>query len=392
MPDRRIVAIDFIRGLCLINIFVNHLANGQMNRISPSRIGFSDSADIFVLLSGVSTFLAFGRLAERPLSSLTETLWRRAGVIYLYNTGIIAGTFLVLFVTDSLLTHDGPHHPAIRLIVDHGTATVFWHALTLRQGIGFSCVLRLYVAMMLLAPVLVRLASWRWWAPLPPAVLVWAVAGHGRLVVDNSLSGDVFMLTILPWTLVFSLGIALGAAIRAGVVLPQGRLLCAVALTYLVGNVVVYTGATRIWPEVLDWANARNDVFWTGASKTYQSPLRLLHLMSLATIVTVLPNAPVIRLIHSASPRHVLCRLGRRSLEVFSFGAVACVAADEILGAVRGITGDALLPLMVLELVLIVLYVRLALVLADWLSSRKPRLSSAMPPAASFSRPVPIAE
>lgn len=48
-------AIDAIRGFCLVNIFITHLSTSMIKEASPSKLGFSDSAEIFVLLAGIST-------------------------------------------------------------------------------------------------------------------------------------------------------------------------------------------------------------------------------------------------------------------------------------------------------------------------------------------------
>lgn len=225
---------------------------------------------------------------------------------------------------------------------------------------GYSCVLRLYIALMLFAPVLLRLALWRVWAPLPPAILLWASAGHCDWVLPNSLSGIPFTQTILPWTLLFTIGIVVGQGMNLGLRLPCNRRIVGLALGYLAGS-LVFLMLSPLWPSAQDWIAMRNDRFWFGASKTYLSPLRVLHVLALAYLVMALPKAPLIRMLHQVRRDHGLARLGRRSLRVFTMGAVAAVVASELLDLAAVRLNGAWFPVMLLEAALIGLFVGLAL-------------------------------
>ena len=57
--------IDVIRGLALLIIFINHMPGNVIAAWMPHNFGFSDGADAFVLLAGVSATLAYGNLIER---------------------------------------------------------------------------------------------------------------------------------------------------------------------------------------------------------------------------------------------------------------------------------------------------------------------------------------
>ncbi|HSM52612.1 MAG TPA: OpgC domain-containing protein, partial [Erythrobacter sp.] len=81
--------------------------------------------------------------------------------------------------------------------------------------------------------------------------------------------------------------------------------------------------------------NMRNDFFWTGASKSLQSPLRVASLLAAAYLVVALRNAPLIRLVHEVSANNLFAILGRRSLEVFTLGAVLALIAERLLWVVH---------------------------------------------------------
>ena len=335
---KRLNSIDLIRGFCLANIFINHMTTGLISKMSPSNFGFSDSAEIFVLLAGVSTYLAYGRLNFR---AAWIALWRRAGKLYKYNLGIIGASLLGLLLLARLVGSDSMLDAVfLKVVAQESPVNVAWHILTLRQSVGYSMVLRLYIALMLMAPFLLWLASKRWWWALPPAVAIWAVSGQFHLVAYDSLIQAPLTMTILPWTLVFTCGVALGAGMTQGLRMPRSPFLLGAAMTMVLSYLVLLYGLPH-WPAAQVWAAVREQHFWLGSSKAYESPLRLLHVLALVYIFTAYPDAPVLRLIHKAGRNAFLARLGRQSLPVFTFGAIYALLANELLNLVERTVGKA---------------------------------------------------
>lgn len=335
---KRLNSIDLIRGFCLVNIFVNHMTAGFIHNASPSNLGFSDSAEIFVFLAGVSTYLAYGRLNFR---AAWVALWKRAGKLYKYNLGIIGASLLGLLVLARLVGPETMLDAAFLKVVAHeNPVTLASYLLTLRQSVGYSMVLRLYIALMLMAPFLVWLASKRWWWALPPAVVIWAAAGQFNLLSHDGLTHTILTMSILPWTLVFTCGVALGAGMKQGVRMPRSPYLLGAAVTMVLSYFVLLYALPH-WPAGQAWAAAREQHFWLGSSKTCESPLRVLHVLALVYIFTAYPNAPVLRLIHKVGRNAFLARLGRQSLPVFTFGAIYALLANEVLNLIERTTGKA---------------------------------------------------
>jgi hypothetical protein len=372
----RLHVIDAIRGYCLVNILVNHINAGVLNAVSPSNFGFSDSAELFVLLAGLSTYLAYGHLEARES---VARLWVRAAKLYKYNLALIALTLICLY---GIARMAGPavmlDQPLLEVLVTRDAPTVLWHVIGLGQSVGFSMVLRLYIVLMIAAPALLWLASRRWWLPLPPAVVIWALAGHFGLVAHDSLTGTRLTLTILPWTLIFACGIALGAAIRQGVALPRSPWLKAAALTIVLGYFVVLY-ALPAWPEGQTWATARDEHFWLGSSKTYQSPLRILHVISLAYLFMAYSKAPVLRLVHRVAADNPLVRLGQNSLRVFTFSAVVAVLANEIVNLANLRHGAGSPQAVATEIALVVLGLAGMIAVADLLKPERKRPRTTFP-------------
>jgi hypothetical protein len=52
------VEIDFWRGLALVVILIEHIPRNVLDSLTPQNFGFSDAAEAFVFLSGVSLGLS----------------------------------------------------------------------------------------------------------------------------------------------------------------------------------------------------------------------------------------------------------------------------------------------------------------------------------------------
>ena len=99
----RAARIDGIRGLCLLIIFINHMPGNVLAAYTPHNFGFSDAADIFVLLAGVSATLAYGGLIEQrglPIGMLK--LGARLWTLYIAH---IAVFIIVCGVIAAAVTH-----------------------------------------------------------------------------------------------------------------------------------------------------------------------------------------------------------------------------------------------------------------------------------------------
>src|SRR6218665_3653867 len=80
-PDTR---LDVCRAICLLMIFINHVPGQYFEYLTSKNFGFSDSAEAFVLISGLSAGLAYGRkFAFGNRLALSIRIWRRAFTLYI---------------------------------------------------------------------------------------------------------------------------------------------------------------------------------------------------------------------------------------------------------------------------------------------------------------------
>src|SRR5262245_57878485 len=62
----RDLRLDFFRGLALFSIFIDHVDwNGFLAQFTIRAIGLSDAAEVFILISGYTAGMVYGRAIER---------------------------------------------------------------------------------------------------------------------------------------------------------------------------------------------------------------------------------------------------------------------------------------------------------------------------------------
>lgn len=86
LRDKR---LDFFRGLSLLIIFVSHMPDNWLAQFKPGAFGFSDSADIFVFVSGYTAALAYRKIFGRAGFFIgTARVVKRVSELYACNLGL----------------------------------------------------------------------------------------------------------------------------------------------------------------------------------------------------------------------------------------------------------------------------------------------------------------
>ena len=150
---RRVDTIDFWRGLVLIAILCDHIPGNLIEKATPRNFAFSDSAEAFVFLSGVSVALAhYGRAQRADWRGLLGRCFGRAYHIYGVHIGLTCAAVAIAaigyFVSGApgLIEADG------RSFVFHQPLQAGLGVLMLTQQLGYFNILPLYVVLLLWAP------------------------------------------------------------------------------------------------------------------------------------------------------------------------------------------------------------------------------------------------
>lgn len=364
--------VDFWRGFALVTIFVNHVPGNVFERATHRNFGFSDSAELFVLLAGWSLYLSTrGRDgAPEATGRLLFRLGGRAVAVY-------AAQVLITVIALGLIAAAAIHFREPLFLEWHNAAAVFTDPVAAHLGLvllthqlGYFNILPLYVVLMALAPgiaVVDRLAP-RLLLPLSGAL--WLAALLARLNLPTWPVEGEWFFSPLAWQFLFVIGFALARAVERGGFGPR-------VLRWLRPPAFLAVGAAL--GVALDGRGPEHAfVPWPQAlfvlDKAYLSPLRLLHVLALM-IAFAGAFAHLDRLLPLAS--RFLSRLGRHSLNVFCVGSVLGLAGQLVRAA---------LPVSWALDATVVLTGIMCLGVTAWLSEWRDRAKPASPVAAELDR------
>src|SRR5579859_4204195 len=96
--SERDLRLDFCRGVALLIIFVDHVPGNPLSNWTLRNFSFCDAAEVFVLISGIAAYLAYGsRLVRFGFAACAKAVGRNCVRIYLAHLlliVIIAGLML----------------------------------------------------------------------------------------------------------------------------------------------------------------------------------------------------------------------------------------------------------------------------------------------------------
>ena len=318
-----------IRGLALAMIFINHVPGTVFERLTSRNFGFSDAAEAFVLLAGVSAALAYARWLEAPPRwPGVSRIWSRAWTLYLVHLLI---SMVALGIVAAMARWSGS---ARMMMIDNFRALyqdplgVYIGLPTMLHQFGYVNILPLYVLFMLAAPAAIWLGLRRPMWLLALSVGLWVLAGTTRINLLTYPGLNGWFLNPLAWQLLFVLGLLIGLRLKnGGRLVPVHPVLVALAAGYGV--------LALLWvmvPVVREVANGA--MIWlsrqgaprliTHFDKGHLELPRLLHILALAYLVSVWPW---FRQRAGWWMFWPLAVMGRQALPVFALGTILSFVA-----------------------------------------------------------------
>lgn len=315
MPPRpRIDGIDFWRGFALLSIFINHAPDNILGYMTHRNFGFSDAAELFVFLSGVSVALAYGlRFLDGQVLESMRALGRRIFTLYWVQIliSLLALGFLIAssnILDDDDLMDDEDRDTVLGTPL-RGIAAIFG----LTHQLAFFNILPLYIVLLLATPVLLALARRdRRLMLLASAAIYLSARAFGLNIPTWPVDGAWFF-NPFAWQLVFAIGLNIGIGLREGGMARDARLF-AVSLVFVVASAFIVTNGLGFMPDLWDRARETLDI-----TKTDLGLLRLVHFLALAYAVHY---CGLTRLLARTPAFKPLCVIGRHSLPVFAIGSL----------------------------------------------------------------------
>ena len=104
----RDLRVDFCRGLALYMILVDHVIGDPVSKFTLRNFGFSDAAEAFVFLSGLSCGIVDLRVLRRVgWAGLTAALSKRVSQIYVYYVLASIAVILILKIAEGAIKNAG---------------------------------------------------------------------------------------------------------------------------------------------------------------------------------------------------------------------------------------------------------------------------------------------
>lgn len=323
VPRERDTRLDVFRAFALLTIFVNHVPGQYLEHLTSKNFGFSDSAEAFVLISGMSVGLAYGsrfRIGERL--AVTLRILRRALTLYVAHIMTSIITFAIFaggalwFGRQDLLSEIN-----LRAVVDRTEQGVVSMVL-LGHQFGYNNILSMYAVLFLMLPGFLWL--YRQSAVLLLAVsgTLWLCAGIWRIAPSNFLDDGYWFLNPLSWQFLFVIGFT--GMLRARTKgIARNAVLLALSAAYLM--------VSMLWVMFSWWSIDLAfglPAVLTGFDKTFLSAPRLVHVLAGAYLLATIPALSR----WAALPlSHPLVAVGRHSLAIFIFGTILAMIGQVLL-------------------------------------------------------------
>ena len=308
----RDLRVDALRGLALVMIFIDHVPENLLSQLTLRNFGFADAAELFVLLSGFSSMVAYGGTFDR--AGLAEGLRRvllRCLRIYLFQAILLLVVLLMV----------GGWYKYFGLVPEHGGPYVtsglngLRHSLTLQAQPSALNILPLYIILLALFPLIYGLIRISPIVALLASGALWVVINlYPSINLTNWLDGQGWFFNPFAWQFLFVIG-ALGAMLlrRTGGDLPRPRWLRTAAWGYLAFALISVTP----W-ETWGWFSF-HPIVLEMPDKTTLAPLRLLDVLAFMTLAL---GSARFRALVERPALWPLVVCGRHSLEVFSLSTV----------------------------------------------------------------------
>ena len=375
--------IDWLRGIALVSIFINHMPGNRFENWTTRNFGFSDAAELFVLLAGIAAALAFfPRMQRGDHAGVAFKAVRRACVLYgahIFSTIAAVSVFVAaawLLENDAILELIG----VSPILVDPLSGLV--SVLMGGHQLGYFNILPLYVFLILLVPGLLWLAARDVRLMLAASLAMYLSAHLLPVDMPNFPTDGGWFFNPFAWQLVFFTGFALMSGWLPAPPIRRSLIWLA-AVVLLLSVPFAWYKAIDALPFVQVW---RRD-WLVLIDKSGFGILRYVHFLALAYLAWVavgpggrrLTGGPVV-----TRAVRVISGVGQQSLAVFATSMVLA----RVLGAVLYLGGSGPLVTLAVNLVGLATVIGVAALMRvikrqPWTTARSPgvapRVAEAVP-------------
>jgi hypothetical protein len=321
--------LDFFRGLALLFIFIDHIPDNTISYFTLRSFAFCDAAEVFIFISGYTAALAYGPVFGREGVAMgVARIYRRVWQLYVAHLCLfmifnaeVAYTLKFLYnplFADELQVGD--------YLNDPGEA--FIRVLSLQFQPSLLNILPLYIALLLVLPLLILCIRQHVLLGLVPSSAIWLAANLFGWNMPGFPAGRLWYFDPFAWQFLFAIGVSLGSTRSAehgrlspNGWLPRAAIVYAVIAAFISLSWSMHDAVNRI-PQFIFLPE-------TWVDKTMLPPLRLLSVLTLAVLVGTFVPRQAGFLTSPAGWLIVLC--GQNSLQVFCLSILLAVLANFVL-------------------------------------------------------------
>ncbi|MGH7814269.1 MAG: OpgC family protein [Candidatus Binataceae bacterium] len=326
--------LDFCRGLALLAIFIDHVPGNPLSNWTLRRFAFCDAAEVFVLISGMATYLAYGSRLERfGFQACAAAIGRRW--LKLYGAHLLLLAILAVFIGVALprfTANDYLGFMRMNWLFDRPREAIV-AALTLRFLPTYLDILPLYLMLLAMAPALIWLVKRDWRIALAASGAIYAAIQWTGFNLSAGNDGSGWFFNPFAWQFLYTMGLVFGRfhANPPRIAWRKSSWLAAAAAFAVFGVIAAapWTGSET------GFAFFNPPIYLWPANKTFLPPLRLLNVLALWYLFVYFfpPQAAMVRG-WFARP---LLWCGQHSLPIYGLGVfLSCagyVAVNESAGA-----------------------------------------------------------
>ena len=312
--SKRDPRIDVVRGIALLMIFVDHIPGNALGLATLRNFGFSDAAELFVFLAGMSSMLAYGKAFKRDgmLEGLRRVL-RRWGRIYFFHVGLFLTTCLMVL----LWTTHYHLQPTFVAPIINAPISGLIRGLLLQALPSYLDILPLYLVLIAGFPMIYFGLRRNFWLALTASATLWLAANlNPNLNLPNWINHGRWFFNPFAWQFLFTIGAAFALPLATDKRALQ-------RISWVAWLCIAYLSFAFL--ESAPWADWNlpdlRPITLATPDKTLLAPLRLLDVLSLAYLLLSSDRLRVLAGRWFFRPFEIC---GRHSLEVF---AVGCIAA-----------------------------------------------------------------
>jgi hypothetical protein len=334
----RDLRLDFFRGLALFCIFFDHLPNNILAEFTLQSMMFSDAAEVFILISGYTAGMVYGRAMERQGFLVAGVrVYQRVWQLYVAHVFLFMIFMAIVAYSAGALDSSlyAEEFGATNFLNEPGLALV--QALMLQFQPAFMNILPLYIVLLAVLPLV--LAGFR---SLTGVVLfasfaLWlAVQLDGRIALSAYPGADrVWFFNPFAWQALFVLGAWFGwRNVQGGVSWLNHRWLFWLAAGLSLVGFVIRFGWTLhgLYDPIPLLVSGKP--LWPFLSKRDLGLLRFANVLVVALLVPSLIHSGARFLTRPAAWPFIIC--GRNSLYIFCLGILLSVLGHLVLNKFFG--------------------------------------------------------